>query len=72
MRRVAHMYFKNAPSPKDYQEETVRLMKRFTSLIMRTDRTVSGCGLEARLPFGDLDFLQMYMSSHNSVSLAKA
>ena len=30
--------------------------------VLRTDRTISGCGLEARLPFGDLDFLQYYMS----------
>ena len=30
--------------------------------VLRTDRTISGCGLEARLPFGDLNFIQYYMS----------
>ena len=70
----SYVYFKNAPSPKDYQEETVRLMKEIHLFdVLRTDRTVSGCGLEARLPFGDLDFLQCICPSrHNSVSLAKA
>lgn len=59
----SYVYFKNAPSPEAYQDETVRLMKEIHLFdVLRTDRTVSGCGLEARLPFGDLDFLRMYMS----------
>jgi asparagine synthase (glutamine-hydrolysing) len=59
----SYVYFKNAPSELAYQEETVRLMKEIHLFdVLRTDRTVSGCGLEARLPFGDLDFVRMYMS----------
>ena len=59
----SYVYFKNAPSPEAYQEETIRLMREiYLYDVLRTDRTVSGCGLEARLPFGDLDFVQYYMS----------
>ena len=59
----SYVYFKNAPSPEAYQEETIRLMKEIHLFdVLRTDRTISGSGLEARLPFGDLEFLRMYMS----------
>ena len=59
----SYVYFKNAPSAEAYQDETVRLMREIHLFdVLRTDRTVSGCGLEARLPFGDLDFIQTYMS----------
>jgi asparagine synthase (glutamine-hydrolysing) len=59
----SYVYFKNAPSAEAYQDETVRLMREIHLFdVLRTDRTISGCGLEARLPFGDLDFVQSYMS----------
>ena len=59
----SYVYFKNAPSNAAYQEEAVRLMREIHLYdVLRTDRTISGCGLEARLPFGDLDFIQYYMS----------
>ena len=59
----SYVYFKNAPTDEAYQDETVRLMREIHLFdVLRTDRTVSGCGLEARLPFGDLEFIQTYMS----------
>ena len=59
----SYVYFKNAPTLNDYQEESVRLMKEIHLFdVLRADRTISGCGLEARLPFGDLAFLKYYMA----------
>ena len=59
----SYVYFKNAPSLDAYQEETIRLMKEIHLYdVLRADRTISGCGLEARVPFGDKDFVQFYMS----------
>ncbi|MEE2787500.1 MAG: asparagine synthase-related protein [Myxococcota bacterium] len=59
----SYVYFKNAPSEDAYQDESVRLMREIHLYdVLRTDRTISGCGLEARLPFGDLNFLNYYMA----------
>ena len=59
----SYVYFKNAPSEAAYQEESVRLMRELHLFdVLRTDRTISSAGLEARLPFGDLDFLEFYMA----------
>ena len=59
----SYVYFKNAPSDNHYQEESIRLMKEIHLFdVLRADRTISGCGLEARVPFGDLDFIKFYMA----------
>jgi asparagine synthase (glutamine-hydrolysing) len=59
----SYVYFKNAPTLKDYQDECIRLMREIHLYdVLRADRTISGCGLEARVPFGDKAFLQYYMS----------
>ena len=59
----SYVYFKNAPSEQAYQDESVRLMRELHLFdVLRTDRTISSAGLEARLPFGDLDFLRFYMA----------
>ena len=59
----SYVYFKNAPSDQAYQEESVRLMKEIHLYdVLRADRTISGCGLEARVPFADLDFVKFYMA----------
>ena len=59
----SYVYFKNAPSNMDYQNESIRLMKVIHIFdVLRADRTFSGCGLEARVPFADLDFVKFYMA----------
>lgn len=58
-----YMYFKKAPSEKAFHNECCRLVKDicfFDSL--RSDRTISSQGLEARVPFSDKDFVTHYMS----------
>ena len=58
-----YKYFKNAPSPLEFDHECRRLVSDicyFDSL--RSDRTISSQGLEARVPFSDHDFVEYYFS----------
>jgi asparagine synthase (glutamine-hydrolysing) len=59
----SYVYFKNAPSLEAYQEESIRLMREIHLYdVLRADRTISGCGLEARVPFADKEFVRYYMA----------
>ncbi len=58
-----YKYTDFAPSPKAFQQEA---MKRIRELhmydVLRADRCISVNSLEARVPFGDLDFVKYVMS----------
>jgi len=58
-----YKYTDFAPTPEAFQEEAE---KRLTEIhmydVLRADRSISSCGLEARVPFGDLDFVKYVMS----------
>lgn len=55
-----YLYFRNAPSPVDFQKETIeRVQKLFTADLLRADKSTMAHGLEARVPFLDKDFLDM-------------
>ena len=59
----SYLYFKNAPTENDFHNECIRLVQDicyFDSL--RSDRTISSQGLEARAPFSDKKYVQAYMS----------
>ena len=58
----SYLYFHNAPNPKEFQEETIRLLKdvRFFD-VLRGDKTTAGAGLELRVPFFDKEFMNYYM-----------
>ena len=50
----SYLYFHNAPTPSDFQEETVRLLKDVRMFdVLRADKTTAGNGLELRVPFFD-------------------
>jgi asparagine synthase (glutamine-hydrolysing) len=58
-----YLYFHNCPSPLDFHNECVRLIKDihiYDSL--RADRAVAHHGLELRVPFLDQDFVNCIMS----------
>lgn len=58
-----YLYFYYAPSPQDAHQECVRLLQnihRYDGL--RVDRTLAYHGLEARVPFLDTEFVEMYLS----------
>lgn len=55
-----HLYFRNAPSAEEFQDETIeRVQKLFTADLLRADKTTMANGIEARVPFLDKDFLDV-------------
>ncbi len=58
----SYLYFQNAPSSSDFQNEAIRLLTDIHFFDMkRGDRSISSAGLEARVPFADKDFVRYYM-----------
>ncbi|MEX0986725.1 MAG: asparagine synthase B [Bacteroidales bacterium] len=58
-----YKYTDFAPSPAAFQEEAEkRLREIYMYDVLRADRSISSCGLEARVPFGDLEFVDYVMS----------
>ena len=58
-----YKYFRNSTNPIEFHEECCRLVSDihyYDSL--RSDRTISHFGLEARVPFADKDFVSYYLS----------
>ena len=59
----SYLYFHNAPSPAEFQNECVRLIEDLNRFdVLRCDKSTAGAGLEARVPFLDKAFLEHYMS----------
>lgn len=60
---MGYLYFYLAPNAIEAQNETVKLLKEIHKFDgLRVDRCISYHGLEARLPFLDIDFVNYYMS----------
>jgi asparagine synthase (glutamine-hydrolysing) len=60
---MGYMYFHRAPSINEAQQESERLLREIHKYdVLRVDRAISGHGLEARVPFLDVRFIDMYMS----------
>lgn len=58
----SYLYFQNAPSPEEFQQEAIRLLSDIHYFDMkRGDRSISYSGIEARVPFADKTFMQYYM-----------
>ena len=58
-----YKYTDFAPSPYAFQKEAEkRLSEIYMYDVLRADRSISSNGLEARVPFGDLDFVEYVMS----------
>ena len=58
-----YVYLKNAPSPTGLQKESERLVKELYFFdVLRSDRSISSNGLEARTPFLDKTFVKYYLS----------
>jgi asparagine synthase (glutamine-hydrolysing) len=58
-----YKYTDFAPSPEAFQAEAEkRLSEIYQYDVLRADRCISSNGLEARVPFGDLDFVKYVMS----------
>ncbi len=58
-----YKYTDYAPSAEAFQQEAVkRVQELYMYDVLRADRCISGNGLEARVPFGDIDFVKYVMS----------
>ena len=63
-----YMYMHNCPDPIEFDKETRRLLRNIHYFdVLRSDKSISSNGLEARTPFLDLDFVQYYLSIHPSL-----
>lgn len=55
--------FMKAKTDKEFHEENVRMVRDVCYFdLLRSDKSISGAGLEARVPFADKKFLQYVMS----------
>jgi len=60
---MGYVYNVNAPSTEDFYSENHRLLKEIYLFdVLRSDRSISSNGLEARTPFLDKSFTKYYMS----------
>ena len=58
----SYLYFKNAPSEKEFYDETHRLTQDLQYFdVLRCDKSISAHGLEARVPFLDKEFMNYYL-----------
>jgi len=59
---MGYQYFKNAPTAEEAQKESEKLIKDIHLYdCLRVDRAISHHGLEARVPFLDIEFFDYYM-----------
>ena len=59
----SYMYFHNAPNENEFQSDIKRLVKDLSYFdVLRCDKSMAGAGLEIRVPFLDIDFVNYYLS----------
>lgn len=67
-----YKYTDFAPSAEEFQKESVKRVKELHMYdVLRADRCISVNSLEARVPFGDLDFVRYVMSIDPEMKLNK-
>lgn len=67
-----YKYTDFAPSAEAFQQESVKRVKELHMYdVLRADRCISVNSLEARVPFGDLDFVKYVMSLDPEMKLNK-
>ncbi len=58
-----YKYTDFAPNAKEFQDESIKRVKELHMYdVLRADRCISSNSLEARVPFGDLDFVKYVLS----------
>ena len=68
----SYLYFHNAPSPEEFQKESIRLVKDVQYFdVLRGDKTTAGNSLEIRVPFFDKNFMNYYMSINPEKKMIK-
>ncbi|MDP4132725.1 MAG: asparagine synthase B [Bacillota bacterium] len=65
-----YKYTDYAPSAKEFQDESAkRIRELYMYDVLRADRCISTNSLEARVPFGDIDFVEYVMSMDPSIKM---
>ena len=65
-----YKYTDFAPSPEEFQKEAKkRIEELYMYDVLRADRCISVHSLEARVPFGDLDFVKYVMSIDPAIKM---
>ena len=60
----SYMYFHNAPTLDDFQNETCRLLGELQYYdVLRCEKSIAAHGLEARVPFLDFGFVDIVAKS---------
>jgi len=55
--------FQNAPNEEEFLKENIKMLKNIKYFdVLRSDKSISGAGLEGRVPFGDQKFVDLVMS----------
>ena len=68
----SYLYFHNAPSPAEFQNECIRLINDVQHFdVLRGDKTTAGNGLEIRVPFFDKEFVREYMGIEPSLKMVR-
>ena len=63
-----YLYFHKCPDDLEFDFECKRLLRNIHYFdVLRSDKTISAHGLEARTPFLDRTFVQNYLSIHPSI-----
>ncbi len=69
---MGYQYFKNAPNPEEAQIDSEKLVRDIHLYdCLRVDRAISYHGLEARVPFLDVDFFDYYMRIEPKLKVPK-
>ena len=67
-----YKYTDFAPNAEEFQKESIKRIKELHMYdVLRADRSISSNSLEARVPFGDLDFVRYVMSINPEIKLNK-
>ncbi|MBQ8164062.1 MAG: asparagine synthase B [Clostridia bacterium] len=67
-----YKYTDFAPSADEFQKEAIKRVKELHMYdVLRADRCISSNSLEARVPFGDLDFVKYVMSVDPEMKMNK-
>lgn len=62
--------FMKAPTPSDFLSENIKMLKNVHYFdLLRSDKSISGAGLEARVPFADKRFVDYIMSLDPSLKM---
>lgn len=69
---MGYQYFKNAPNPEEAQIDSEKLVRDIHLYdCLRVDRAISYHGLEARVPFLDVEFFDHYMKIDPKLKVPK-